>query len=100
MEQEQFGMSPFVTVLFRERLKLKLHNTMSPQLPDQRFAETSEKNFVILSSNRDICSQIAPLECIPKLVSLLPDIALVRKCRFIVKNLCSTEEAMASVSLV
>ena len=51
-----------------------------------------------LSSNHDICSQIASLECIPKLVPLLPDEALVGKCLFIMKNLCNTEEARASVA--
>ncbi|POO02513.1 Beta-catenin [Trema orientale] len=51
-----------------------------------------------LSSSHDICLQIASLECIPKLVSLLSDKALVEKCLFIMKNLCNIEEARASVA--
>ncbi|PON67644.1 Beta-catenin [Parasponia andersonii] len=60
--------------------------------------EQAIKLLYNLSSNHDICSQIASLECIPKLVSLLSDKALVEKCLFIMKNLCNIEEARASVA--
>uniref|UniRef100_A0A803PFE9 RING-type E3 ubiquitin transferase n=1 Tax=Cannabis sativa TaxID=3483 RepID=A0A803PFE9_CANSA len=51
-----------------------------------------------LSSNHDVCSHIASFECIPKLVSLRSNKALVEKCLVIMKNLCTSEEARASVA--
>ncbi|XP_062102412.1 U-box domain-containing protein 5-like [Humulus lupulus] len=60
--------------------------------------ENAVKVLCNLSSNHDICSHIASFECIPKLVSLLTDKALVEKCLFIMKNLCNTEEARTSVA--
>ena len=52
-----------------------------------------------MSSSSDICSYIVShsLECIPKLVPFLGDSTLAGKCAFILKNLCSVEEARVSI---
>lgn len=62
------------------------------------FREQAIKILYDLSSNHDICSQIASLECIPKLVPLIRDEEFVGKCLFVMKNLCNAEEARASVA--
>ncbi|XP_062102410.1 U-box domain-containing protein 5-like [Humulus lupulus] len=69
---------------------------LNSQLRD--LQENAVKVLCNLSANNDICSHIASFECIPKLVSLLTDKALVEKCLLIMKNLCNTEEARTSVA--
>jgi hypothetical protein len=62
------------------------------------FQELAIKILCNLSSNSDICSHIVSLECIPKLVPFLVDSTVAGNCAFLLKNLCSLEEARISVA--
>ncbi|KAG6729672.1 U-box domain-containing protein 5-like isoform X2 [Carya illinoinensis] len=59
--------------------------------------ERAIKILCNLSSNCDICSRIASLECIPKLVPFLVDSTLAGNCVIILKNLCRTDEGRVSI---
>ncbi|KAL5557310.1 hypothetical protein UlMin_039546 [Ulmus minor] len=66
--------------------------------PIQAIQERAIKTLKNLSTNPDICLQIASWECIPQMVSLFGDKAFVGDCLCIMKNLCNTEEARISVA--
>ncbi|XP_031255047.1 U-box domain-containing protein 5 isoform X1 [Pistacia vera] len=51
-----------------------------------------------LSSDNETCSQIAPSECIPKLVPFLKDTTLAGHCIIVLKNLCDIEGARVSIA--
>ncbi|KAL5557304.1 hypothetical protein UlMin_039540 [Ulmus minor] len=66
--------------------------------PIRAIQERAIKTLKNLSTNADICLQIATWECIPQMVSLFGDKAFVGDCLCIMKNLCNTEEARISVA--
>jgi hypothetical protein len=51
-----------------------------------------------LSFDREICSEMVSLDCIPKLVPFFEDSALTGNCISILKNLCDTEGARISIA--
>lgn len=51
-----------------------------------------------LSFDREICSEMVSLDCIPKLVPFFKDSALTGNCISILKNLCDTEGARISIA--
>ncbi|CAN6680349.1 unnamed protein product [Malus baccata var. baccata] len=72
---------------------LKLLDSQSKDLQGQAI-----KILRNLSLDKDICSKIVSLECIPKLVSFFKDDILSGVCISILKNLCDTEEARISIA--
>ncbi|XP_057966728.1 U-box domain-containing protein 5-like isoform X1 [Malania oleifera] len=64
----------------------------------RELREPAVKILYNLSSNIDVCSLIASLGCIPKLVPLMADSSLAKYCIIILSNLCKTEEARVSVA--
>lgn len=62
------------------------------------FREQAVRILHNLSWNKDICSQIVSLECIPQLVPFISDSNMARYCISLLKNLCDTEEARVSVA--
>ncbi|KAJ4849613.1 hypothetical protein Tsubulata_048289 [Turnera subulata] len=64
----------------------------------KEFQERAIKVLLNLSYNKEICSQIVSLECIPKLVPFINDSHIARYCIALLKNLCDTEEARVSVA--
>lgn len=62
------------------------------------FREQALNILCNLSSNHEISSQIACLECIPKLVFLFCHNTSVGKCLLVMKNLCNTEETRAAIA--
>ncbi|XP_061972725.1 U-box domain-containing protein 5-like isoform X3 [Populus nigra] len=65
---------------------------------NKEFQELAIKILHNLSSNDDICSQIASMECIPKLVPLMKDGNLSRYSIVLLRNLCDLEVARVSVA--
>ncbi|KAE8707733.1 hypothetical protein F3Y22_tig00110377pilonHSYRG00299 [Hibiscus syriacus] len=68
---------------------------------DSKITEFQEQVIKILhnlSSNLDICSNIASLECIPKFVPFLEDATLARHCIVLLRNLCNNQEARLSIT--
>ncbi|KAG6773922.1 hypothetical protein POTOM_021266 [Populus tomentosa] len=65
---------------------------------NKEFQELAIKILHNLSSNNDICSQIASMECIPKLVPLMKDGNLSRYSIVLLRNLCDLEVARVSVA--
>ncbi|KAK9902917.1 hypothetical protein M0R45_001430 [Rubus argutus] len=51
-----------------------------------------------LSFDKEVCSEMVSLDCIPKLVPFFEDSALTGNCIFILKNLCDTEGDRISVA--
>ncbi|KAI5588545.1 hypothetical protein BDE02_05G104900 [Populus trichocarpa] len=65
---------------------------------NKEFQELAIKILHNLSSNDDICSQIASMECISKLVPLMKDGNLSRYSIVLLRNLCDLEVARVSVA--
>ncbi|OMO56944.1 hypothetical protein CCACVL1_26158 [Corchorus capsularis] len=62
------------------------------------FQECVIKILCNLSLNDDVCSNLVSLECIPKFVPFLEDRTLARHCIALLRNLCSSHEARASIT--
>ncbi|KAE8715685.1 hypothetical protein F3Y22_tig00110160pilonHSYRG00071 [Hibiscus syriacus] len=68
---------------------------------DSKIMEFQEQVIKILhnlSSNHDICSNIASLECIPKFVPFLEDTTLARHCIVVLRNLLNNQDARLSIT--
>ncbi|KAF9682273.1 hypothetical protein SADUNF_Sadunf05G0091700 [Salix dunnii] len=65
---------------------------------NKEIQELAIKILHNLSSNDDICSQIASMECIPKLVPLMKDENLSRYSVVLLRNLCDLEVGRVSVA--
>ncbi|CAN1225416.1 U-box domain-containing protein 5 [Linum perenne] len=69
---------------------------------DREGKEVQERVVRILynlsCSSSDVCSKLASLGCIPKLVPFMNDSNVARYCITLLKNLCDTEEARVSIA--
>ncbi|KAM5576440.1 U-box domain-containing protein 5 [Rosa sericea] len=72
---------------------LKLLDSQIRNIQGQAF-----KVLYNLSFDRDICSEMVSLKCIPKLVPFFEDNALTGNCIAILKNLCDSEGARISIA--
>ncbi|XVE87313.1 hypothetical protein DITRI_Ditri18aG0107500 [Diplodiscus trichospermus] len=75
---------------------LSILNILDSKITD--FLEPAIKILQNLSLSADVCSTLVSLECIPKLVPFLQDTTLARHCILLLRNLCSNQEARASIT--
>ncbi|KAL6222401.1 hypothetical protein ACLB2K_005793 [Fragaria x ananassa] len=71
------------------------------KLLDSQISSIQGKALKILynlSIDRDICSAMVSMECIPKLVPFFQDSALSGNCISILKNLCDSEAARTAIA--
>ncbi|XWS33773.1 hypothetical protein CRYUN_Cryun22dG0112300 [Craigia yunnanensis] len=71
-------------------------NILDSKITD--FQERVIKILCNLSSSTDACSNLVSLECIPKFVPYLQDTTLASHCIVALRNLCSNQEARASIT--
>ena len=75
---------------------LSILNILDSNITD--FQEHVIKIVRNLSSSTNVCSTLVSLECIPKFVPFLQDTTLARHCIVALRNLCSNQEARASIT--
>ncbi|XWS42070.1 hypothetical protein CRYUN_Cryun17cG0137400 [Craigia yunnanensis] len=75
---------------------LSILNILDSNITD--FQERVIKILRNLSSSTNVCSTLVSLECIPKFVPFLQDTTLARHCIAVLRNLCSNQEARASIT--
>ncbi|XWS29288.1 hypothetical protein CRYUN_Cryun24cG0015600 [Craigia yunnanensis] len=90
------GHSSYRSKIAASGAHLSILNILDSKITD--FQERVIKILQNLSSSTDVCSTLVSLECIPKFIPFLQDTTLASHCIVVLRNLCSNQEARASIT--